>query len=97
MYIIELFIKWLNKNKRGAGANPDGIYRETFKPDKDDAIDGKRNGRVVAFCKHFIIAAGHRKAAANLGVGKGAAQSNKAAGDPSAKKKQRRGGCICSV
>ncbi len=43
MYIFELFIKWLNKNKRGAGANPDGIFRETFKPEKDEAIDCKHN------------------------------------------------------
>lgn len=26
MYIIELFIKWLNKNKRGEGANPNKLY-----------------------------------------------------------------------
>lgn len=28
MYIVELFIKWLNKNKRGTSANPDNIYEE---------------------------------------------------------------------
>lgn len=28
MYIIELFIKWLNKNKRGDGANPENFFRE---------------------------------------------------------------------
>lgn len=28
MYIIELFIKWLNKNKRGKGANPNNIFKE---------------------------------------------------------------------
>ena len=28
MYIIELFIKWLNKNKRGRSANPTKGYRE---------------------------------------------------------------------
>lgn len=28
MYIFELFVKWLNKNKRGTGANPEGIYSE---------------------------------------------------------------------
>lgn len=28
MYIIELFINWLNKNKRGRGANPNNYYKE---------------------------------------------------------------------
>ena len=28
MYIIELFIKWLNKNKRGMSANPNNEYKE---------------------------------------------------------------------
>ena len=28
MYIIEIFIKWLNKNKRGKSANPTNGYRE---------------------------------------------------------------------
>ncbi len=26
MYIIELFIKWLNKNQRGNGANPQNLF-----------------------------------------------------------------------
>ena len=28
MYIIEYFIKWLNKNKRGTGANPENHLKE---------------------------------------------------------------------
>ena len=28
MYIIELFIKWLNKNKRGKSANPEQNLKE---------------------------------------------------------------------
>lgn len=28
MYIIELFVNWLNKNKRGNSANPTNGYRE---------------------------------------------------------------------
>ncbi len=28
MYILELFIKWINKNKRGKGANPNNILKE---------------------------------------------------------------------
>ena len=43
MYIIELFIKWLNKNNRGDGANPDGIFKEKFKEDEDEALNCKHN------------------------------------------------------
>ena len=43
MYIIELFIKWLNKNKRGEGANPQGIFRETFEATPDEAIECQHN------------------------------------------------------
>jgi len=28
MYIIELFVKWINKNKRGNSANPNNLYEE---------------------------------------------------------------------
>ncbi len=28
MYIVEFFIKWLNKNKRGTGANPENHFKE---------------------------------------------------------------------
>lgn len=40
MYIIELFIKWLNKNKRGEGANPNNIYaaKDTLKEEQDEAL-----------------------------------------------------------
>ena len=31
MYIIELFIKWLNKNKRGNKANPSNLFTEAVK------------------------------------------------------------------
>lgn len=27
MYLIEIFIKWLNKNNRGRGANPHNIFK----------------------------------------------------------------------
>ena len=36
MYIIELFIKWHNKNKRGDGANPDNIYAAKNMPEEED-------------------------------------------------------------
>lgn len=63
MYIVELFIKWLNKNQRGKSANPDGIYRETFESENDDAIYCKHNfmpvdstGEVLACTKcGFVV------------------------------------------
>ena len=45
MYIIELFIKWLNKNKRGEGANPEGIFKENFQEFPDEA----------KFCRHNFM------------------------------------------
>ena len=48
MYIVELFIKWLNKNKRGTGANPENNLKEgvninregdiTSEPNEDEAL-----------------------------------------------------------
>ncbi len=66
MYIIELFIKWLNKNKRGDGANPEGVYRETFKPEADEALTCNHNfmpvdstGEVLACTKcGFVVKRG---------------------------------------
>ena len=45
MYIIELFIKWLNKNKRGDGANPNNIYaaKDIAKPEEDEALTCNHN------------------------------------------------------
>lgn len=63
MYIIELFIKWLNKNNRGEGANPNNIYKERFEPEKDEAKNCKHNfmpvdstGNVLACTKcGFVV------------------------------------------
>ena len=41
MYIIELFINWLNKNKRGDGANPDGLYKEKFVDEEEEMCEHK--------------------------------------------------------
>ncbi len=39
MYILELFVKWLNKNKRGDGANPYNIYAaKDVAKDEDEAL-----------------------------------------------------------
>lgn len=48
MYIIELFINWLNKNKRGQSVNPDKIYQGNTKNlnsdnDTDDALNCEHN------------------------------------------------------
>lgn len=63
MYIIELFIKWLNKNKRGNGANPDGVFSESFMPEEDEALYCNHNfmpvdstGEVLACTKcGFVV------------------------------------------
>jgi len=53
MYIIEIFIKWLNKNKRRDKANPDNTLKEgvilssegevTTKPQEDEALTCEHN------------------------------------------------------
>ena len=63
MYIIELFIKWLNKNKRGDGANPEGMFKEEFKDSPDEALNCRHNfmpvdstGNVLACTKcGFVV------------------------------------------
>jgi hypothetical protein len=49
MYIFEVFVKWLGKNKRGYGANPDKIYQGNTKKlsllenEEDEAINCNHN------------------------------------------------------
>lgn len=52
MYIAELFIKWINKNKRGNSANPENYYKEGVMLDsegeptndlQDEALNCKHN------------------------------------------------------
>lgn len=38
MYAIEVFIKWLNKNKRGNSANPSKNFKEGISLDRDGEI-----------------------------------------------------------
>ena len=38
MYIIEYFIKWLNKNKRGNSVNPKNIMKGDFSEVEDEAL-----------------------------------------------------------
>lgn len=46
MYIIELFIKWINKNKRGEGANPDNILSSSLLEDQTDE---------ALYCEHKFM------------------------------------------
>lgn len=63
MYIIELFVKWLNKNKRGEGANPENIYQQKSDEPADEALTCKHNfmpvdstGQVLACTKcGFVV------------------------------------------
>lgn len=67
MYIFEIFIKWLNRNKRGNGVNPDKIYQGNTKKldteEVDEALTCKHNfmpvdstGNVLACTKcGFVI------------------------------------------
>ena len=64
MYIIELFIKWLNKNKRGNSANPDKFFAAKNIPaEQDEALNCKHNfmpvdstGNVLACTKcGFVV------------------------------------------
>ncbi len=67
MYIIELFIKWLNKNKRGNSANPEKLYQNSL-PQEDEAINCEHNfmpvdstGDVLACTKcGYVIKRGSR-------------------------------------
>lgn len=54
MYIVELFIKWLNKNKRGSGANPENIYQEEGKTITDEALTCKHNFMPVDSTGQFL-------------------------------------------
>ncbi len=63
MYIFEIFIKWLNKNKRGNCANPEGLFSETNIETEDEALECQHNfmpidstGEVLACTKcGFVV------------------------------------------
>ena len=51
MYIFEIFVKWLNKNKRGDGSNPDNILKEGINLNRDgEKIDYIEDE--AATCEH---------------------------------------------
>lgn len=51
MYIVELFIKWLNKNKRGQGANPEGNYKEGIILNQDGEVINETIDEAIN-CEH---------------------------------------------
>ena len=50
MYIIELFIKWLNKNKRGTSVNPNSIYQGNT-----NKLDDEQDNSDINECKHNFM------------------------------------------
>ena len=55
MYIIELFIKWLNKNKRGTGANPDNRMKEGVTFNQDGEIIKNPIEDEALICEHNFM------------------------------------------
>ena len=54
MYIVEAFIKWLNKNKRGNSANPNDVYKEGL----NYTVDGELTENLVDeadSCEHNFM------------------------------------------
>jgi len=54
MYIAELFIKWLNKNKRGNRANPNNNFKEGVNVDSDENIVSPEFDEALT-CKHSFM------------------------------------------
>ena len=55
MYIIELFIKWLNKNKRGFGANPENNLKEGVILNKEGEIASNDIDDEALNCEHNFM------------------------------------------
>ena len=54
MYILEVFIKWLNKNKRWQGANPDNIMKEGVSLNHDGEVVANIEDESIN-CKHNFM------------------------------------------
>ena len=54
MYIFEAFIKWINKNKRGRGANPTNGYKEGVILDSEGEL-AKEEIDEALNCKHNFM------------------------------------------
>lgn len=55
MYIIESFIKWLNKNKRGEGANPENHLKEGLNFNEEGEVVAKAIADEAEFCQHKFM------------------------------------------
>ena len=55
MYIVELFIKWLNKNKRGTGANPDNNLKEGININREGEIINDAPIDEALTCEHNFM------------------------------------------
>ena len=55
MYIIELFVKWLNKNKRGTDANPDKVLKEGVSINQDGEIVVGLPADEALTCEHNFM------------------------------------------
>ena len=54
MYIVELFINWLNKNKRGSGANPGNKYKEGVVLNSEGEIIQETEDEAI-YCNHNFM------------------------------------------
>ena len=55
MYIIECFIKWLNKNKRGKSANPENHLKEGIILNQDGEITDEALIDEAINCEHNFM------------------------------------------
>lgn len=55
MYIIELFIKWLNKNRRGTGANPNNTLKEGLNINQEGEITKEPLEDEALTCEHNFM------------------------------------------
>ena len=55
MYIIEYFIKWLNKNKRGTGANPENHLKEGVNINQEGEVIKTPIADEALTCEHNFM------------------------------------------
>ena len=55
MYIIEVFVKWLNKNNRGSSANPDKNLKEGININQEGEIVNEPIEDEALSCNHNFM------------------------------------------
>ena len=55
MYIIELFVEWLRKNKRGYGANPENNLKEGININREGEIIKNSPEDEALTCNHIFM------------------------------------------